>query len=85
MQIELLGIWEKTRKTVVFVTHSVDEAIFLSRRIAIMSAHTGTINEIIEVPFGYPRTEGDLKRDPVFADMRYDIWNKLLPGRSDEG
>ncbi len=82
MQIELLRIWEKTRKTVVFVTHSVDEAIFLSRRVAIMSAHPGTISEVIEVPFGYPRTEGDLKRDPVFADMRYDIWNKLLPGKS---
>ena len=82
MQIELLRIWEKTRKTVVFVTHSVDEALFLSRRIAIMSAHPGTINEVVDVPFAYPRTEGDLKRDPVFADMRYDIWNKLLPGQT---
>ena len=82
MQIELLGIWEKTRKTVVFVTHSVDEAIFLSGRVAIMSAHPGTIREVLEVPFAYPRTEGDLKRDPVFAEMRYNIWNKLLPDKS---
>ncbi|MCY4369091.1 MAG: ABC transporter ATP-binding protein [bacterium] len=82
MQIELLGIWEKTRKTVVFVTHSVDEAIFLSGRVAVMSAHPGTVSEIIDVPFPYPRTEGDLKRDPLFADMRYDIWNKLLPGKT---
>ena len=82
MQIELLGIWEKTRKTVVFVTHSVDEAIFLSGRIAVMSAHPGTVSEIIDVPFPYPRTEGDLKRDPLFADMRHDIWNKLLPSKT---
>lgn len=77
MQIELLSIWERTRKTVVFVTHSVDEALFLSGRIAIMSARPGTIMEIIDVPFGYPRTEHDVKRDPAFAELRHQIWEKL--------
>jgi NitT/TauT family transport system ATP-binding protein len=77
MQIELLGIWERTGKTVVFVTHSVDEALFLSGRIAIMSARPGTIVETITVPFGYPRTEHDVKRDPAFADLRHEIWERL--------
>lgn len=76
MQIELLGIWERTRKTVVFVTHSVDEAIFLSQRIAAMSPRPGTIVRLLDVPFGYPRTEG-VKLDPAFAEMRHEIWQML--------
>jgi NitT/TauT family transport system ATP-binding protein len=77
MQIELLAIWERTRKTVVFVTHSVDEAIFLSRRIAIFSAHPGTIVEVLDVPFAYPRTDGNVKLDPRFAELRFRIWEML--------
>jgi NitT/TauT family transport system ATP-binding protein len=77
MQIELLGIWERTRKTVVFVTHSVDEAIFLSGRIAVFSAHPGTIIEILDVPFPYPRTDGNVKLDPRFAELRFRIWEML--------
>lgn len=77
MQIELLRIWGQTRKTVVFVTHSVDEALFLSGRIAIMSARPGTIAEIMDVPFEYPRDEHDVKRDPAFAELRYELWEKL--------
>jgi NitT/TauT family transport system ATP-binding protein len=82
MQVELLQIWGKTGKTVVFVTHSVDEAIFLSKRIAMFSSHPGTIKEILEVPFSYPRTEGDVKLDPRFAEMRHQIWQML---RGDAG
>jgi NitT/TauT family transport system ATP-binding protein len=82
MQVELLQIWAKTGKTVVFVTHSVDEAIFLSQRIAVFSAHPGTIKEVLTVPFSYPRTEGNVKLDPAFASMRHDIWEML---RGDAG
>jgi|SwirhisoilCB1_FD_contig_71_160385_length_1135_multi_2_in_0_out_0_1 NitT/TauT family transport system ATP-binding protein len=77
MQIELLGIWEATRKTVVFVTHSVDEAIFLSGRIAVFSAHPGTITKVLDVPFPYPRTDGNVKLDPRFAELRFTIWEML--------
>ncbi|HEU4674231.1 MAG TPA: ABC transporter ATP-binding protein [Candidatus Limnocylindrales bacterium] len=77
MQIELLRIWDQTRKTVVFVTHSVDEAIFLSGRIAVFSAHPGTIVDILEVPFPYPRTDGNVKLDPKFAELRFTIWEML--------
>ena len=77
MQIELLQIWERTTKTVAFVTHSVDEAIFLSRRVAIFSAHPGTIKEVLTVPFAYPRTDGNVKLDPKFAEMRFHIWEML--------
>jgi NitT/TauT family transport system ATP-binding protein len=77
MQIELLQIWERTRLTAAFVTHSVDEAIFLSQRIAVFSTHPGTIIEVLTVPFGYPREEGNVKLDPAFAELRHRIWDML--------
>jgi len=77
MQIELLQIWERTRLTAAFVTHSVDEAIFLSQRIAVFSTHPGTIIEVLTVPFGYPREEGNVKLDPAFAEPRHRIWDML--------
>jgi len=76
MQIELLQIWERTKKTIVFVTHSVDEAIFLSSRIAVFTAHPGTIMDVLTVPFGYPRSQ-DVKLDPAFAKLRHQIWEML--------
>lgn len=77
MQVELLRIWEKTEKTVVFVTHSVDEAIFLSQRIAVFSAHPGTVLKVLDVPFSHPRTEETVKLDPRFAELRFQIWEML--------
>jgi NitT/TauT family transport system ATP-binding protein len=55
LQSELLRVWEATRKTIVFVTHSVEEAIFLGQRIVVMTARPGRIKEIIEVDLPYPR------------------------------
>ncbi|GII90507.1 ABC transporter ATP-binding protein [Sinosporangium siamense] len=79
MQVELLRIWELTGKTVVFVTHSVDEAIFLSQRIAVFSSRPGTISAEFDVPFAYPRTDLGIRRDPRFTDLRQEIW-RLLKG-----
>lgn len=76
MQVELLRIWQDTGKTVVFVTHSVDEALFLSQRIVVMSSGPGMISKVIEVPFGFPRNEA-IKKDPSYAEMRHDIWELL--------
>jgi NitT/TauT family transport system ATP-binding protein len=55
MQMELLHIWEMTRKTVLFVTHSVDEAVFLADRIVVLTRRPGRIKEIVEVPHERPR------------------------------
>ena len=52
---DLLSIWQEQRWTALFVTHNVAEAVFLSQRVLIMSAHPGRIVEAIEIPFGYPR------------------------------
>ncbi|WP_283133343.1 ABC transporter ATP-binding protein [Rhizohabitans arisaemae] len=77
MQVELLRIWELTGKTVVFVTHSVDEAIFLSQRIAVFSARPGRISAEFDVPFGYPRNEHTVRGDGRFVELRHEIWGLL--------
>ncbi len=55
MQRELLRIWDETKKTIVFVTHSVDEAVYLADRIAVLTARPGTLKKIIDVPLPRPR------------------------------
>jgi NitT/TauT family transport system ATP-binding protein len=56
MNLELLRLWQETRKTIVFVTHSIAEAVFLSSRIVVMTARPGRIREVIDVDLPYPRT-----------------------------
>jgi ABC-type nitrate/sulfonate/bicarbonate transport system ATPase subunit len=59
MQKELLRIWRETRKTVVFVTHSVDEAVYLADRIVVMTARPGKVREALDVPMDHPRERSD--------------------------
>ncbi len=79
LQIELLRIWEAERKTVVFVTHSIEEAIFLADRIVVMTPRPGRIERVIEVPFARPRDEA-IKATPEFLALRRDIWSTLKKG-----
>src|SRR6266702_6329233 len=55
MNLELMGIWTRTKTTVVFVTHSIPEAVFLSTRVVVMSARPGRISKIIDVDLQQPR------------------------------
>jgi NitT/TauT family transport system ATP-binding protein len=77
MQTELLRIWEEQKKTIVFVTHSVDEAIYLADRIVIMSARPGRIKDIIEIDIPRPRNRTSLEvnriRDRILCDLRSEI------------
>jgi len=77
MQELLLGIWERERKTVLFVTHDIEEAIFLATRVLVMSARPGRIKEILDVPLARPRDGNALRADPRFAELRAHIWNEL--------
>ena len=79
MQIELLRLLELDRKTVVFVTHSVDEAIFLSDHIVMFSARPGRILEIIDIDLPRPRWSDDekTKASPDFANYRQRVWHLL--------
>ncbi len=77
LQEELLRIWESTGKTVVFVTHSIDEALTLADRVVVMGAHPGTIKSILQVPVPRPRSLTAIRSDPAFAGLFADIWALL--------
>jgi NitT/TauT family transport system ATP-binding protein len=73
MQAELLKIWSEAKKTVVFITHQINEAVYLADRVAVMSGRPGQVKGIFQVPFDRPRGLS-LKRDPRFLQMEDDIW-----------
>ncbi len=77
MQSELLRIWGITkRNTVVFITHQIDEAIYLSDRVLVLTARPGRVKEVIDVPFERPR-DLHLKRRPEFAALNDHIWSLI--------
>ena len=77
LQEELLRIWERTGKTVIFVTHSIDEAIILGDQIVVMSAQPGTVRARLDVPFGRPRSLTEVRSDPAFAELFSTTWSML--------
>ncbi len=79
LQAELLRIWEEARKTVVYVTHSIDEAIVLADRIMVMSARPGRVKDIIDVDavFGRPRVVEAVRSHPDFGRLFGRIWGEL--------
>jgi len=83
LQEELLQLMERSdeRKTMVFITHSIDEAILLGDRIAVMSARPGRIKDVLDMPFGWPRNPDAVRSDPRFAELRLHIWHELQSAR----
>src|SRR5436309_6414858 len=69
----LVGIRRRTRRTIVFVTHSLQEAIALSDRIVVMTARPGRVKDVIEVPLSFPRDLGS----PEVADLRAKLWGQV--------
>jgi NitT/TauT family transport system ATP-binding protein len=90
LQGELVRIWEELRKTVVYVTHSIDEAIVLADRILVMSARPGRIKDIIDVGavFGRPRQVDKVKSSPRYGELFGRIWellrDEVATARADE-
>ncbi len=78
LQEELLRIWEETRKTVVYITHSLDEAILLGDRVILMTAHPGRNLATYTVDIPRPRNS-DTVNTPAFAELRGEIWQRLAP------
>ena len=77
MQEELLRILESEKKTMIFVTHSIDEAILLGDRIVIMSRRPGRIREILPVNISRPRKILSVRSQPVYIELRNSIWEML--------
>jgi NitT/TauT family transport system ATP-binding protein len=88
LQAELVRIWEQTRKTVVYITHSIEEALLLGDRTVVMTAQPGRIKEIIDVPFARPRNLMTLSASPEFGRLKLDIWqvleDEVMRARRDE-
>jgi NitT/TauT family transport system ATP-binding protein len=73
LQNDLLNIWERDRKTVLFVTHSVDEAVFLSDKVVVMTRAPGRIKQIVEIDLPRPRRRAELLLDPRYQKYVVDI------------
>lgn len=76
MQQLLLQVWEKSRKTVVFVTHDIDEAIMLGDRVFVMGSKPGRIQKILDVNIPHPRTL-DMAMEPEFLTLKKEILSLL--------
>ena len=76
MQRELLKIWAEKRKTVLFITHQIDEAVYLADRVLVFSSRPGRVAADIAIPFARPR-DLSLKRSPEFLKIVDEIWNLI--------
>jgi ABC-type nitrate/sulfonate/bicarbonate transport system ATPase subunit len=84
MQGELLRLWRMQRKTLVFVTHSIDEAIILGDRIALMTHRPGRVKEVIDVGIPRPRDPEAARESTRYVTLRRYIWNELRPDATAE-
>jgi NitT/TauT family transport system ATP-binding protein len=73
MQTELLSIWQRTPKTVIFVTHDVQEAVYLAERVAVMSARPGRIKAIVDIKLG--QRDPSIFRSKEFVEKVDELWN----------
>jgi ABC-type nitrate/sulfonate/bicarbonate transport system ATPase subunit len=86
LQAELLRIHAETGKTTLFVTHDLDEAIYLSHRVVVLAARPGRVKQVIDVPFAYPRPElPELRGDPTFQQIRANIWSLIRSSNATHG
>jgi NitT/TauT family transport system ATP-binding protein len=77
LQEELLQLWQRERKTVIFITHSMDEAVYLSDRVVVMTPRPGKVAEILDVPLPRPRVSAEVRRDTKFVELTNYIWESL--------
>ncbi len=75
LQDELLRIWRRTGKTIVFITHGIDEAVYLGQRVAVLTSRPGRLKAVVDVDLG-DRT-GDVRSDPAFGRQRHQLWELL--------
>src|SRR2546422_8839802 len=79
LQEELLQLHERERKTMIFITHSIDEAIILGDRVAVMGARPGRIKENLSVDFPRPRDPAAVRAESRHTQLRNHIWEEMRP------
>ncbi|MET4388248.1 NitT/TauT family transport system ATP-binding protein [Bradyrhizobium sp. F1.4.3] len=77
LQGELLRIWRATGKTIVFITHGIDEAIVLGQRVAVMTSRPGRIKQVIDIPDVLRSEADDVRSLPEFGRVRHEVWSLL--------
>ncbi len=77
LQDELLRIWEKSRTTILFITHGIDEAVYLGQRVAVMTSRPGRVKRIVEIPREFRQRQEDVRSTAEFGQLRHQIWALL--------
>ncbi|MGP0221787.1 ABC transporter ATP-binding protein [Paenarthrobacter sp. NCHU4564] len=77
LQDELLRIWKATGKTIVFITHGIDEAVYLGQRVAVLSARPGRLKEIVDIDIPDRDGDDDIRSNPAFVEHRHQVWTLL--------
>jgi NitT/TauT family transport system ATP-binding protein len=77
LQSQLARIWKQTGKTIVFVTHGIDEAVYLGQRVAVMSARPGRIKSVVDIPLKSDKAVADVRADPGFGRLSQLVWEEL--------
>jgi len=77
LQAELLRIWGHERQTMVFITHSIDEAVLLGDRVVILATQPGRVKEVLDIPIPRPRDPDAVRALPAFAELRAYVWDQL--------
>ncbi|HEY7322285.1 MAG TPA: ABC transporter ATP-binding protein [Candidatus Binatia bacterium] len=75
LQDELLRIWDKNKKTIIFVTHDLIEAIALSDKVVVFTGRPGTVKRIFDVPLARPRNVFEIHNEKGFTDLYHEIWH----------
>ncbi|MGF9714290.1 MULTISPECIES: ABC transporter ATP-binding protein [Paenibacillus] len=83
MQLELLRIWKETKQTIIFVTHDIGEAVYLSDRVVVMTARPGTVCETVDIHLPRPRPL-EIKRSPEFLEYEKHIWGLIVSEKERE-
>ncbi|GAA1727083.1 ABC transporter ATP-binding protein [Isoptericola hypogeus] len=76
LQEQLLETWSREKRTVLFITHDVDEAVFLANRVVVMAARPGRVYDVVDVDLPYPRTE-EMRLSGEFAALRNRVWHSV--------
>ena len=77
LQEQLLNLWERDRRTVLFITHGIDEAVLLSDRIIVMSGRPGRVKHVYDIDLPRPRPAAEIRSLPEFSRLRTEIWSSI--------